>query len=81
MNFQQVAGISGLVHLNTVKRPAAVPSRERHAWSCIPGWGQQATCQKCGCVKYHSRLDYSTHYTLPGQPSQTRRPACTDSRP
>ncbi len=77
MSFHYLPGI-GTFHLNEVKPPRIVPGHERHKWSSKPGWGEQTTCLKCGCVKRRKRTqpDYTETYQMPGGVEVMERPAC-----
>jgi len=67
MSFQHIPGV-GMVHLHEVKRPRVVPGPERHRWDSQPGWGESATCTRCGCVKHRlkTKPDYTERYQLQG---------------
>jgi len=75
MSFEYIKGI-GTVHFNEVKPPRVVPGNERHKWDSKPGWGESATCKKCGCVKRRKKPEYTETYQMPGQLEQSDRPAC-----
>lgn len=77
MSFTLVNG--HLVHLQEVKTARVVPGSERHKWASKPGWGQQTTCVKCGCIKRRKRTqpDYTETYQMPGGKEVSARPACT----
>ncbi|GAB2549609.1 hypothetical protein [Spirosoma aerophilum] len=77
MAFYHFDGI-GLVHINEGKAPRVVPGNERHKWNSKPGWGEQTTCTKCGCIKRRKKTqpDYSETYQMPGQEEVSERPTC-----
>lgn len=77
MAFYYDSGI-GTFHLNEVRPPRVVPGNERHKWDGKPGWGEQTTCLKCGCVKRRKRTqpDYTETYHMPGGVELAERPAC-----
>ncbi len=77
MSFRHIEGI-GLVHLNEIKPPRVVPGNERHRWDSKPGWGEKATCVKCGCVKHRRKPEYIETYKMPGQQEITERPPCSN---
>ena len=75
MSYQHFPGI-GLVHLNEAKAPRVVPGNERHKWNGKPGWGEQTTCVKCGCVKRRRKPQYDETYQMMGGIETHERPAC-----
>lgn len=75
MGFYQLPG-GGLVHLNEAKPPRIVPGPERHKWDKKPGWGESATCLKCGCFKRRLKPEYVERYEMPGETPVAERPSC-----
>lgn len=76
MSLHYLPGI-GTVHLQTVKPARVVPAHERHRWDAKPGWGETATCTKCGCMKIRKKPEYQEYYRQPGTLELlTERPNC-----